>query len=86
MPLWSVPISQLGPSHRPGDRVAMAALIRSVPAAELADRYPGHLVGTLGKAALPGPDSLIIVIGHHPDELAGRSDAVKVDAIATLSP
>ncbi|NUS15940.1 MAG: ABC transporter permease [Streptomyces sp.] len=65
---------------------AMTELLRSMPAAELADRYPGRLAGTIGKAALPGPDSLIVVIGHRPDELAGQRLAVKVDAIATQSP
>lgn len=65
---------------------AMAALLRSTPAAELGDRYPGHLAGTLGKAALPGPDSLLVVIGHRPGELAGRDGAVEVRGIAARSP
>ncbi|MFF7634676.1 FtsX-like permease family protein [Kitasatospora sp. NPDC008050] len=65
---------------------ALGALLGTVPAAQLADRYPGHLVGTIGKAALPGPDSLIIVIGHRPDELASRPEARKVTSIMGLSP
>ena len=34
---------------------ALAALLRSVPADQLADRYPGHLAGIIGDAALPSP-------------------------------
>jgi hypothetical protein len=31
---------------------ALAALLRSTPANQLADRYPGHLAGTIGDAAM----------------------------------
>ena len=50
---------------------ALAALLRSAPpAASSRDRYPGHQVGMIGPAALPSPDSLLIVIGHGPAQLA----------------
>ncbi len=49
---------------------ALAALLHDAPAAELGDRFPGHLIGTIGSAALPGPDVLVIVIGRSPTELA----------------
>lgn len=65
---------------------AMAELLRGTPAAQLADRYPGRLAGILGKAALPGPDSLVIVVGHRPEELAGQRNATEVKAVASLSP
>lgn len=65
---------------------ALAKLLHELPAGQLADRYAGRQVGTIGDAALPGPDSLIVVVGHRPAELAGRRHAVEVDAIATLSP
>jgi hypothetical protein len=65
---------------------AMAELLRSIPAAELADRYPGHQAGTIGKAALPGPDSLVIVIGHTPGEMAKNHDAAEVTSITTVTP
>ena len=45
---------------------ALSRLLRSTPAAELGDRFPGHQIGTIGPAALPAPNSLIIVIGHTP--------------------
>ena len=40
---------------------ALAALMRATPASELADRYPGHLAGTIGdgRAAVAG------LAGHH---------------------
>jgi hypothetical protein len=65
---------------------ALAALLRSLPAAELAARYPGRLAGTIGEAALPSPDSLIIIVGHAPARLAQTSGTVPVTAIATTPP
>gem|GEM_PF-275310 len=65
---------------------ALAALLRSVPADQLADRYPGHLAGIIGDAALPSPDSLVIVVGRTPAELATAVGSVKVTAIATTVP
>jgi hypothetical protein len=41
---------------------AVAATNAAV-ARQLADRYPGHLVGLIGDAGLPSPDSLVIVVG-----------------------
>lgn len=43
---------------------ALASLLGTTPAGELAARYPGHQIGLIGDAALPSPDSLIIIIGH----------------------
>ncbi|MFI6493711.1 FtsX-like permease family protein [Streptomyces sp. NPDC050564] len=65
---------------------ALSKLLHSTPVAELADRYPGHEVGTVGKSALPGPDSLVIVIGHSPDQLAKQHDATRVTSITTVTP
>lgn len=65
---------------------AMAALIRATPADELGDRYPGRLVGTIGRAALPGPDSLVILVGERPDQLAHLPEATRVAGIATRAP
>ncbi|HXL89973.1 MAG TPA: hypothetical protein VN969_13540 [Streptosporangiaceae bacterium] len=50
---------------------ALAALLRSTPAGQLADRYPGHLAGTIGNTALPSPDSLVIIVGRIPAEPQG---------------
>jgi hypothetical protein len=65
---------------------ALAALLRSVPAGQLADRYPGHLAGIVGDAALPSPNSLVIVVGRTPAQLATAVGSVKVTAIATTVP
>jgi hypothetical protein len=65
---------------------ALAALLRSTPANELADRYPGRMIGTIGEAALPSPGSLVIIIGRTPAQLARTPDSVRVTSIATTVP
>ena len=60
---------------------ALTALLRSVPANELRDRYSGRQVGTIGAAALPSPNSLIIIIGHSARQLSQAPGAVEVGAI-----
>jgi hypothetical protein len=50
---------------------ALAALIKTVPAGELGDRFPGHLAGTIGQAALNGPSDLVVYIGYTPAALGG---------------
>ena len=62
---------------------ALAALLRSTPANQLADRYPGHLAGMIGDAALPSPDSLVIIVGRTPAQLAHTPDSVQVTSIST---
>jgi hypothetical protein len=80
-----------GLTHDPGPgqyyaSPALAALLRSTPADQLADRYPGRLAGTIGDAALSSPNSLIIIIGHTPAQLAHTPDSVQVTSIATTVP
>ncbi|GLZ04047.1 hypothetical protein Acsp03_15130 [Actinomadura sp. NBRC 104412] len=65
---------------------ALQKMLRSEPAAEFGDRYPGSLAGTIGKEALPSPDSLIVVVGHAPRDLTGAHGAGPITSIATLSP
>jgi len=60
---------------------ALTTLLQSEPANELRDRYPGHQIGTIGAAALPSPNSLIIVIGHTARQLSRAPGAVKVGGI-----
>jgi hypothetical protein len=62
---------------------ALSKLLRTVPAAQLGDRFPGHQVGTIGPAALPAPNSLIIVIGHTPRQFAKVPGAEQVTSIQT---
>ena len=75
-----------GISHLPGPgeyfaSPALTTLLRSRPANELRDRYPGHQIGTIGAAALPSPNALIIVIGHTAHQLSQAPGAVEVGAI-----
>ncbi len=60
---------------------ALVSLLRSQPPDELRDRYPGRLVGTIGSAGLPSPNSLIIVIGHSVDQLSKQPAAIEIGAI-----
>jgi hypothetical protein len=65
---------------------ALIALLRSTPADQLADRYPGRLAGVIGDAALPSPSSLVIIVGHTPAQLADTPYSVRVTSIATAAP
>ncbi|MGP0031808.1 MAG: FtsX-like permease family protein, partial [Acidimicrobiales bacterium] len=68
----------------PGQYVAspeLVSLLRSQPADELRDRYPGRLVGTIDSAGLPSPNSLIIVIGHSVGQLSKQPAAIEIGAI-----
>ncbi|WP_412537857.1 ABC transporter permease [Longispora sp. K20-0274] len=65
---------------------ALSALLRTTPASELGDRYPGHEIGVIGPEALPAPDSLVIIVGHSPEELSRTHGARQVSAIGSLDP
>ncbi|PWR07348.1 ABC transporter permease [Micromonospora sicca] len=93
-----VEVAALGPDasvppgipHLPGPgefyvSPALGKLLRNTPAAELGDRFPGHEIGTIGRAALPSPESLLIVIGRTPAELE-QLGARQVTQIMTTSP
>src|SRR5689334_16673857 len=62
---------------------ALAALLRSIPATQLAGRSPAHLPGTIGDAALPSPASLVIIVGRAPAQLAHTPHSVPVTSIST---
>jgi hypothetical protein len=65
---------------------ALSQLLHSTPASQLGDRYPGHQVGTIGPAALPAPNSLVIIIGRTAGQLAHSPGVVKVTRIETTPP
>jgi FtsX-like permease family protein len=65
---------------------ALAALLRSAPADELADRYPGHQAGLIGEAGLPSPDSLVIVVGRSAAQMSHLPGAAKVTSLNTRPP
>ena len=56
---------------------ALAALMRATPADQLADRYPGRLAGMIGDAALPSPNSLILIVGRTPARWPPRRTACR---------
>ena len=62
---------------------ALAALLRTVPADELGDRFPGSLAGTIGDAALSGPDELAVYVGYQPAALAAVPGTQLVRALGT---
>jgi FtsX-like permease family protein len=65
---------------------ALAALLRSAPADELANRYPGHQAGLIGQAGLPSPDALVIVVGRSAAQMAQLPGAARVTSLNTTSP
>lgn len=60
---------------------ALARLMATTPADTLADRYPGHAVAIIGRAALAGPGELMVVIGHEPATLRGYTGVDEVRSI-----
>ncbi len=65
---------------------AMAKLLKSTPAVQLGDRFPGRQVGTIGDAALPAPNSLIIIVGRSVTTLSADPHARSVTHISTTVP
>jgi hypothetical protein len=65
---------------------ALTKLLNSTPAPQLGDRFPGTQIGTIGDAALPAPDSLLIVIGRSAADLASTPGAIEVTRISTTPP
>ncbi len=65
---------------------ALAALLKSVPVGELADRFPGHLAGTIGDAALNGANDLVVYIGYTPAGLNAVPGTTWVTSIASAPP
>ncbi|WP_328382654.1 ABC transporter permease [Micromonospora zamorensis] len=49
---------------------ALRKLLAAHPADQLADRYPGRDIGTVGPAGLTSPDTLLVIRGGTPDEVA----------------
>ncbi|MFF4810077.1 FtsX-like permease family protein [Micromonospora chersina] len=60
---------------------ALRDLLARTPADQLADRYPGRIVATIGRPALVGPDSLVVFVGHDPAELRGQPGVAEVRGI-----
>ena len=81
----TVTIPGIGTPPEPGSYYASPALqrlIESTPRDELGDRY-GTFAGTIDDAALPGPDSLIVVTGATEAELRQKGRAFLVSDFTT---
>ena len=65
---------------------ALAALLRSTPTDELADRYPGHQAGLIGEAGLPSPDSLVIIVGRSAAQMSHLPGAAELTSFNTTPP
>ena len=62
---------------------ALAQLLRTTPAPELRDRFPGREAGVIGAAGVPDPASLIVVVGYRAGSLSRMPGAVELTSIAT---
>ncbi|WP_312872000.1 FtsX-like permease family protein [Amycolatopsis acididurans] len=70
----------------PGEVLVSPGLLErmhELPAAQLADRFPGRVVGTLTDAALKYPGQLVAVVGHTPDTMP--DSAVRTNGFQTAS-
>jgi MFS family permease len=61
---------------RPGEVLVSPALferMHELPASQLADRFPGKVIGTLDDRALKYPDQLVALVGHAPGTMPANS-------------
>ncbi|HYN97692.1 MAG TPA: ABC transporter permease [Pilimelia sp.] len=65
---------------------ALATLLAATPAAELADRYPGRNLGPIGPAALTSPDSLLVIVGGTPGQVAELPNARQLASTGDNTP
>jgi hypothetical protein len=84
------PTSPVSPGipHLPGPgqyyaSPALEGLMTSTPRDQLAARFPGRQIGTIAATALPAPNSLILVVGYRPEQLANLPGAQQVRTITT---
>jgi hypothetical protein len=62
---------------------ALAALLSTVPADELGERFPGKMIAAIGQAGLNGPGDLVIYIGHTPaqaDKIPGTQWVTSINS------
>src|SRR5215813_10508605 len=76
-------ITQLPPAGGYYASPALAALLKTVPADELGERFPGQMIGTIGQAGLHGASELTVYIGHTPaqlNEIAGTAWVTSINS------
>jgi len=68
----------------PGEVVvspALAELLRTVPADQLGNRFPGQIVGTIGPEGLISPGELVGIVGRTPEEMRNTAGAYEIRGI-----
>ncbi|MET8262839.1 FtsX-like permease family protein [Micromonospora arida] len=60
---------------------ALRKLLAAHPADQLADRYPGRDIGTVGPAGLTSPDTMLVIRGGTPDEVARLPSAKQLTTV-----
>ncbi|MEV0808827.1 FtsX-like permease family protein [Micromonospora sp. NPDC050200] len=73
----------------PGEYYAspsLQKLLAANPADQLGDRYPGRDLGTIGPAALASPDTLLVIVGGTPDEVAKLPLAKQLTSVGDNTP
>ncbi|WP_405432437.1 FtsX-like permease family protein [Micromonospora sp. NBC_00617] len=60
---------------------ALRELFAAQPADQLADRYPGRDLGTVGPSGLTSPDTLLAIVGGTPDSVGKLPNSRQVDNI-----
>ncbi|MEO3774759.1 FtsX-like permease family protein [Micromonospora sp. B9E7] len=68
----------------PGEYYASPAfreLLTAHPADQLGDRYPGRDLGTVGPAALTSPDTLLVIAGGTPEQVAKLPNAQQITSV-----
>ncbi|MBY8875613.1 ABC transporter permease [Micromonospora sp. PLK6-60] len=65
---------------------ALRQLLDAYPADQLAARYAGRDAGTVGPAALPSPDFLLVIVGGRPAEVAALPDARQLTDVTASAP
>lgn len=63
---------------------ALHELMAAYPADQLAARYPGYDIGTIGPAALTSPGALLVIVGGTPDEVAKLPRAKQVTRVDNI--
>ncbi|MBU2663614.1 ABC transporter permease [Actinoplanes bogorensis] len=69
-----------------GEYYVSPALQRVLDANPLSARYPGRAVGTIGDAALPSPDTLMLFVGRPAAEVAELPRAVPLTSLDDSAP
>ncbi|MFF0119720.1 FtsX-like permease family protein [Micromonospora arida] len=60
---------------------ALRELLAAHPGDQLGDRYPGRDLGTVGPAALTSPNTLLVIAGGTPDQVAKLPNARQVTSV-----